>query len=265
MVRNPATIQATWKARPDLQVVAGDFSDYASMVNAFSGCDTLLNIGSLGFGYGPDIVRAAEKAGVRRAVFISTTAIFTQLNAQTKAVRLAAEEAIRNSGLEWTIIRPTMIYGSERDRNIFRLLKLLSWSPVFPMLGDGEHLQQPIFVEDLARAIVDALESECTVNKAYNVAGKEPLTFNELVRQAAAALGRKVWLVHVPQALVLPALGMYNRLSRRPLLKVEQVLRLNEDKAFSYQEAARDFGFSARSFQEGVQEMVACLRRTRLL
>jgi len=245
--------------RPNVTIVRGDFSDRASMVEAFRGCHTLINVGSLGFGHGPDVVGAAEEAGIRRAVFVSTTAIFTNLEAKTKATRLAAEAAIRRSRLGWTILRPTMIYGTERDRNIYRMVRALKRIPVFPVFGDGTHLQQPIHVEDLAWAIVRAAGSDEVVGKAYNLAGQAPLTFNDLIRTVGRAMGRRVFIPHVPQALVLPLLDLYGKVSRRPILKVEQVLRLNEDKTFSYEDAARDFGFAPRSFDQGIKEMVAAL------
>ncbi|HMV30162.1 MAG TPA: NAD(P)H-binding protein, partial [Anaerolineales bacterium] len=101
--------------------VTGDLADAESFTAALRGVDALVNIASLGFGHAESIVRAAKEAGVKRGLFISTTAIFTQLNAGSKSIRLAAEEAIQASGLEYTILRPTMIYGSPRDRNMWRL------------------------------------------------------------------------------------------------------------------------------------------------
>jgi nucleoside-diphosphate-sugar epimerase len=259
MVRDTSHIGDVLR-RPNVTIVRGDFGDRSSMVEAFRGCHTLINVGSLGFGHGPDIVAAAKQAGIRRAVFVSTTAIFTKLDAKTKAIRMVAETAIQESGLAWTILRPTMIYGSERDRNIYRLVRVLTRIPVFPVFGDGTHLQQPIHVEDLAWAIVTVAQSDVAVGKAYNLAGKAPLSFNELIRTVGRVLGRRVFIPHVPQRVVLPMLELYGKISSRPILKVEQVLRLNEDKTFSYEDAARDFGFAPRSFEDGIKVMILSLR-----
>ncbi len=107
------------------------------------GADALVNIASLGFGHAGSVIQATKEAGIRRAIFISTTAIYTQLDAKSKSIRLAAEQAIQTSGLEYTILRPTMIYGSRRDRNMWRLIRFLRVSPVAPVFGDGNYLQQP--------------------------------------------------------------------------------------------------------------------------
>ena len=86
--------------------------------------------------------------------------------------RVAAELAIETSSLKYTILRPTMIYGSDRDRNMWRLIRFMRYSPIVPIFGDGTSLQQPIYVDDVAQAIVGCLGSDKTIGKSYNIAGK---------------------------------------------------------------------------------------------
>ena len=233
---------------PEVEVRVGDLGEPLPL----GGIDTLVYCASMGFGHVPRLVQQLEAAGVQRAVFIGSTAIFTRLPAASRAVRLEAERAVGSSRLAWTIVRPTMIYGTHRDRNISRLLRALSRWPVFPVCGDG--LWQPIYVEDLADAVLAALASPRTLGRAYNLAGATPLRFSHLVRTAARALGRNVVLVPVPLRLAVVAA----RLTR--VVSPEQVLRLAEDKAFDYSEATRDFSFSPRSFEEGVRLEVRQLR-----
>jgi nucleoside-diphosphate-sugar epimerase len=199
----------------------------------------------MGFGHVPRVVQQLQDAGIMRAVFVSTTAIFTRLPAASRALRVEAESSVRQSGLEWTILRPTMIYGTARDRNISRLLRFLKRVPVFPLCGNA--LWQPIYVEDLADAVVAALDSRHSIGQTYNLAGACPLRFADLVRTAAAAVSRHVWLAPVPlSAAVLAA-----RLTH--IVTPEQVRRLAEDKAFDYADATRDLGFRPRSFADGVR------------
>ena len=136
--------------------------------------------------------------GSQRAVFVSTTAIFTQLNARSKKVRLAAENAIETSGLKYTILRPTMIYGSPRDRNMWRLIRFMRYSPIIPIFGDGNYLQQPIYVGDVAQAIVSCLCNDQTIGKSYNIAGKHPLTYNQVIDTIARQMNKRVWKIHYP-------------------------------------------------------------------
>ena len=98
---------------------------------------------------------------------------------------------MRESGLRWTIVRPTMIYGSELDKNMRKLIRFLDLSPVFPVFGSGENLWQPVYYKDCAYGLLTALERSTAAGQSYDLPGAEPLTYNDLVRTAAAALGKK--------------------------------------------------------------------------
>ena len=237
----------------DIEWALGDVSDHRSLTSAMDGADALVNVASLGFGHADSIIRAAKDAGIKRAVFISTTAIFTQLNASSKKVRVAAELAVETSGLDYTILRPTMIYGEPRDRNMWRLIKFMHVSPIIPIFGDGKYLQQPIYVDDIAAAVLGCLKADITIGKSYNIAGKAPLTYNEVIDTLAKAMDKRVWKLHIPSKPVVSFLSLVEK-TRIPFpIKAEQVLRLNENKDFSYAEAQRDFGFSPLSFEEGIE------------
>lgn len=233
----------------------GDLDDPPSIDMAFQSrqADALVNLASLGFGHAPTIVAAAERAGLQRAVFVSTTALFTTLNPPSKAVRAEAERTIQESQLRWTIIRPTMIYGYRGDRNIARLLGALRRFPVMPLPGGGRRLQQPVHVDDLASAITAALARPSTSGQAYDVAGPEPLTFRQLVRESGEAVGRRPVLLPVPLRPTVAAVNLYERVSKRPRVRAEQLERLSEDKAFDIEPARTALTYQPRSFREGVR------------
>lgn len=236
----------------EVEWALGDLSHTDALSASMRGADALVNLASLGFGHADSILRAAKDAGIQRALFISTTAIFTQLNAKSKKVRVAAELAIETSGLKYTILRPTMIYGSPRDRNMWRLIRFMRYSPIVPVFGDGKYLQQPVHVDDVARAIVSCLANEKTIGKAYNIAGRHPLTYNEVIDTIARLMNKRVWKLHTPSKPAVSLLALLERMRIPFPIKAEQVLRLNENKDFSYAEAQRDFGFSPLSFEEGI-------------
>lgn len=235
--------------------IRGDLDQPSSLEKAFesSKADALVNLASLGFGHAPTIVEAAENLGVKRAVFISTTALFTRLNAPSKAIRMEAERTIQDSELQWTIIRPTMIYGHSGDRNIARLLDAVRRFPVMPLPGGGRRLQQPVHVDDVAGAISASLARPSTSGQAYNIAGPEPLTFRQLVRESADAVGRRPLLLPVPLRPIVTAVSLYERLSSQPRLRAEQLERLGENKAFDVEPARAALSYQPRSFREGLR------------
>jgi nucleoside-diphosphate-sugar epimerase len=241
------------RAQPDIEWTLGDVSDSQTLSASMQGTDALVNIASLGFGHADSIIRAAQTARIKRAIFVSTTAIFTQLNAKSKNVRLAAERAIETSGLEYTILRPTMIYGSPRDRNMWRLIRFMRYSPMIPIFGDGNYLQQPIYVGDVAQAILSCLCNDQTIGKSYNIAGKYPLTYNQVIDAIAGQMNKRIWKIHVPSAPVVSLLKFFERLHIPFPIKAEQVLRLNENKGFNYEEAQKDFGFNPLEFIDGIR------------
>lgn len=233
-------------------VALGDLDDRGSLVDAFMGHDTLLHVASMGFGQVPGIIAAARSAGVRRAVFVSTTAVLTALPVRSRPIRIAAESAVRESGLDWTIIRPTMIYGSGRDRNMSRLLRhLRAWRAV-PLLGGGTALQQPVHVDDVASTIVQAALRPAASRREYNVSGAEPLTLRELVLQAGRAVGVRPMMVPLPCMPVSWGLRVIEALGARLPIGSEQVLRVVEDKSFDHSAAASDLAFAPRRFAVGI-------------
>lgn len=239
----------------------GDLDDPASIDAAFllSEADVLVNLASLGFGHAPAIVSAAEEAGLRRAIFVSTTSIFTRLPTSSKPVRLAAERTVQSSALDWTILRPTMIYGAAGDRNMAQLLRGLRRLPALPLPGGGRGLQQPVHVDDLAEAIVTAIGVRESIGRAYDLAGPEALPLRVVIEQAARAVGRRPRLIGVPQWLAFSAVRLYESLVRNPRLSSEQVARLGEDKAFDIGPAQSDLGFSPRPFRDGIQAEAALI------
>lgn len=106
--------------------------------------------------------------------------------------------------------------------------------------------------ERLAWAVVSAYETDLSIKKSYNISGLKALTYNEVVDVTGKALGKKVFKIHVPMNLSYNLLKLYEKISSKPKLKAEQVLRLNENKDFSHEEAARDFGYKSMSFHEGI-------------
>lgn len=237
----------------------GDLADPASLRTALDGADALLNIASLGFGHAPAIVQAAREARVPRAVFFSTTAVFTKLDARSKAVRLEAERLVSESGLAFTLLRPTMIYGTPRDRNIWRLIRLLRWAPAVPLVEGGRRLQQPVFVEDAARAAWAALDSRAAVGGAFDVPGAKALPFAEMVGIIARLLGRRVPVFSIPRNAALAAAAAARCLPFLPRISAEQILRLEEDKAFDPGPARKAFGYDPLDFEAGVRRELSWL------
>jgi nucleoside-diphosphate-sugar epimerase len=239
-----------------INTAIADLGDFDSLLKVLPGYKKIINIASIGFGNAPIIIKACETSEINRAVFVSTTAIFTTLAAQTKSVRQAAEKTIISSNLNYTILRPTMIYGTPDDRNMIKLLRLIQKSPIIPVLGTGEALQQPVHVRDVAWAICEVLDLSSTYKKEYNISGGQVLTFNEVIQIASEKLGKSPLLLHLPKNISIGMVQILNTLRVKSPVTVEQILRLNEPKAFDHDNAKKDFCYEPRDFERGIGEAV---------
>jgi uncharacterized protein YbjT (DUF2867 family) len=241
-----------------VEILRGDVAREEDLYRALRGADALLHVA--GIEYAHPVLRAAGRAGVERVLIVGSTSAHSAY-AFRSGPKLRMEELVRRSELAWTILRPSMIYGSERDRNVHRLLRFLDRSPVFPVFGPGTNLWQPVYHEDCARGVFEALRRPASVRHSYDLPGAEPLAYLDLVKTAAAALGRSPRIVRLPIEPVRLALAVGERL-RLPLpVDSEQVMRLREDKAYPYETARRDLDYAPRPFSEGVALEVARLRR----
>ena len=239
------------------EIFRGDAANEEDLLRALQGTDALLHVA--GIEYAQPVVEATRRAGVGRVVVVGSTSVHSSYEFRA-GPKLRMERVVRRSGLDWTIVRPSMIYGSERDKNVQRLLRFLGRSPVFPMFGPGTNLWQPVYHEDCARGVYEALVRLSAVGRSYDLPGGESLTYLDLVKTAAGALGKKPRIVRLPLEPVRLLLGAAEKL-RLPLpVGSEQVLRLREDKAYPYEEARRELGYAPRPFREGVALEVARLR-----
>jgi nucleoside-diphosphate-sugar epimerase len=246
-----------------LTVVFGDLRD-ATVGFFLSGCDAIMHIAHQKLC--PQVIAAATSSQVKRVFFVTTTGVFSSYNDLSRDY-IAIEEGIRKSDLSWTILRPTMIFGSERDSNLHKLLIYLNRRSFFPIFGDGRGLMQPVYVEDLAVGLLLALKQpEKTSMKEYNLPGRYPQSYNEIVESAATCMDRQARLLHIPRQLSLTLSSIAElALGSKSPIKTEQIRRLSEDKAYSWAAAKTDFSYEPRVFEVGLSKEIERLRHVGLL
>jgi len=155
------------------------------------------------------LVEAATAAGVRRFFHVSTiAATYPETDRYPYAQsKVRAEEVVRSSGLEWSILRPTIVLGKRAPA--WNSMRTLAGLPVVPCFGDGTARVQPVLAGDLADAIATWSATDEFVGQELDVGGPEVLTFEDLLRRVRAALGRgRGPLVHLPARLAIHALSL---------------------------------------------------------
>jgi uncharacterized protein YbjT (DUF2867 family) len=253
ITRDPALIPVT--VRRQMEIFRADLRQPAEAREAVRGAGAVVAMTHIRLA--PHIVQAMTAEGVRRGIFMSSTRRFTRFPEETARAVISGEEAVMQSGLDWTIIRASMIYGGKRDNNIEHLVNWLRRFPVHPLPAGGRMLWQPVFTWDVVAAIEAALERESAIGKAYTVAGPTPISYREMVQTILRLMGRRCLLVPVPLSLLrLAAIGL-GKIMARPPVRMDQIQRLLEDKTFDISEAVRDLDFHPVPFEEGIRRKLA--------
>ena len=208
-----------------------DFDDTEQLTKSLEGADTLYNTFWIRFARGlvnhelavrnsRILIDAAVAAGVRRIVHISITNPSVDSTLPYFRGKAQVEGYIRQSGLTWSIIRPTVIYGRE-DILINNIAWFLRRFPLFPIAGRGNYLLQPVFVDDLAEIAVDSASAEGSIT--IDAVGPETFTFEELVRLIRQTTGGHARLLHLPPSLVYSAAQLMSVALRDVVLTREEI------------------------------------------
>jgi NADH dehydrogenase len=197
------------------------------------------------------LVAAAREARVRRLVVMSGLGTRPARAGTYMATRWGLEEAVRRSGIPSVILQPSVLFGAGAEF-VAALARLVRRSPVVPVLGPPGLRFQPLWVEDLARCVVQAMEDETVTGRAVALGGAEHVTMRRILETIGEALGSRRLLVPLPLGIArLQAAAMAAVLPRPPLTPAALELFAFEN-ATDLGAVERAFGFRPRGFREHV-------------
>lgn len=250
--------------RQGVEVFPGDVLHREEVARAAAGCEAVVHLVGIirefpGRGVTfekahvqatENVVAAARDAGVKRFLHMSALGARPAPADPYHVTNFRAEELVQQSGMPYTIFRPSVIYGPEdQSLNLFaRQIKALR---LVPVIGDGLYQMQPVPVAAVAAAFALALELPHTENRVYEVGGPEPLAFNAIIDTLAAVLGRKVLKVHILVWSLRLLTGMFGRFPWFPLT-TGQIRMLLEGSTCDPTAFYRDFGLEAVALREGL-------------
>ena len=200
-----------------------------------------------------------EKFGARRMIAVSSTSLFTKndsANDAEKATALKLSDAenqlklwAESASVDWLVLRPTMIYGLGRDKNVSEMMRLIRRLGFFPLLGQARGLRQPVHAEDVAFACLAALSATGIANRAYNLSGGETLSYQDMVGRLFSALGRRPGYIRIPLWFFSAAVAVMRRIPRYRDWTMQMAERMNTDLVFDHSEAVRDLNYAPRPFR----------------
>jgi NADH dehydrogenase len=222
-----------WPDDTGVEVVPGDVRDRSSLDGPMTGVMCVVaavqfpghpvEVAAQGLTYDEydrkgteNLVHAAHDAGVSRFVYVSGAGAGEGRREEWFIAKDRAEDAVRASGIEWVIVRPSWMYGPG-DRALNKFAAIARYSPVVPLTSMGNNTVQPVHVDDVADVIARAVDKPETTCQIIGVAGPETLTMREIVRTLLAALGKKRLILPAPPALVKIGAALLYRLPGRIL------------------------------------------------
>jgi uncharacterized protein YbjT (DUF2867 family) len=201
-----------------------------------------------------NLIQAAKKAGVKRVIEIGGLGTRPDKPGSYMQGRYLAEKMLKESGLDWTIIQPSVLFGKNAPF-IKGLVDLIRTSPVVPLIGGGKIMFQPIYVEDVVTVIIKVLEDPVsTANKTYTIGGPAYYSFTQIIDALLQATHKQRIKVPAPTSLVgVGAAVMEAVLPKPPLTKAAMAL-FTFDNTTDLRSVERDFGFTPTSFTTYLKE-----------
>jgi len=242
----------------NVELVYGDIQDEEAFKKALTDVRTVIHI--VNIKYSPMVMRISQEMGVEKIIFIHTTGMYSKYRAYAQEYKRIEEEIIAKCSTNYVILRPTMIYGTTLDHNMHKLINYIANHRVFPVFGRGNGLMQPVHARDLAKAIVHSLNNPLAVKKAYNISGGSVLSYRQILNLIAKRVNPNIRFIYLPYGLSILMGVIYNTalriIGRKPAISIEQIRRLNENKSYSHEDAARDLGYAPVTFEQGIEEEI---------
>lgn len=204
----------------EVEIVQGDVTEPASLERAMDGVEAVVHLVAIaierpGMTYEKinyqgtlNVLDAAHKAGVRRFIHMGQLGSSPDVPYRFLKSKGMAQQAVEESDLDWTVLRPSVIFGpTDEFANV--LARLLRITPIlFPVPGDGQARFQPIYAGDVAEVCARCLEDDSTIRRIYELGGPEVLTYDEMLKRIMETIGARQLTMHVPVPALRPVVKL---------------------------------------------------------
>lgn len=247
--------------------VTGDIVSGEGCYEALRGTDCVVHMAAVTHSNNPiehfevnaegmrNLMEACEKNAVEHFIFISTRAIEPAGGTYSRS-KLEAEKAMAGSYLNWTILRPSEVYGENTDDFITKLIRFIKSYALVPMPGGGTGKVAPLFINDFIRFVSDIIYDRRAYSKTYTLPGPREYTLVEFIDSIASFMGKgKPKKIKKPSEFFRSMLRVNALLGITGMLYRDQLDRLMVDKEKDFSLAKEDFGFDPIGLEEGLKEI----------
>lgn len=266
LVRRPAGTELAASG----EIVLGDLEEARTLGAAVAGVDAVVHLGAatsagridpeeahrVNVGGATALIAACRAASCRRVVVLSTQHVHLARCGVYGRTKRIADALFAGSGLEVTILRPSLVYGRGRRGVFVKLAGLVRKLPVIPVVGPGTWRLRPLFLGDLLAVILETLARPELGGRTYDVGGPEAVTYNAFLEAICAALRRPCRRVHVPIPASFAIAWALERLLRNPPLTVENVYGARLEAPCDLGALMRDFRPSLTPLSVGLDRVL---------
>jgi nucleoside-diphosphate-sugar epimerase len=196
------------------------------------------------------ILAEAAAAGVAHFIHVSSASVVYPKPTPYSISKRLAEKFVRNSGIPWTIVRPTLVYGRQGGQEFDMFLNYLKQFPVLPFIGNGHALKRPVFVDDVVDGLVKLACLKNGQGKVYNFSGPASISMIDFSRLCLVLLGKHGKpVIHLPVWLCLGLAGIMKRSMKDPPLNWSVIAGVTQDADIDPGDAIREIGYAPRGVE----------------
>lgn len=252
------------------ETVKGDVTDRESLRGKMDGCPTVVHLVGIIKEHGDttfdsvirqgtvNVLHEARAAGAKRFIFMSALGAHRDPNYGYHTAKYEAEEAVKASGIDYTIFRPSVIFG-EGDGFVSVLAGVVKSFPITPIAGTGKAKFQPVQVDDVADCFVKAVDDpERTSGQIFELGGAKPYSYDEMIDVIAAKLGKKRPRIHIPLPMMKTVVAISQPLPKalRPPVTGEQLKMLSLDNSTEHSATRELIGREPVALQNGIDYLL---------
>lgn len=259
-----------WKLAPEwneqVKLHPGDLFDTNSLTKAMRGCDAVVHLvgiirekASRGITFSrihvegtKNIVSVAKQAGITRFIHMSALGARAGASSPYHQTKYEAEQIVVNSGIPYTIFRPSVIFGPGDE--FVNMLADIVRLPVTPVIGNGSYWLQPVSRQTIAEIFSKALMLEPATNQIYEVGGPKQVSYVQILESIGKAIGkRQVRKVYIPLALMKPVINIMQGFSFFPITNTQLTMLLEGNICEDTERLYDTFATEKIPFQQGIE------------
>jgi NADH dehydrogenase len=261
LVRDPEKAARLPQPQGKVEYIPGDVVSGSGLGSGLNGCEAAIHLVGIILEKGRNtfaavhhvgtrnMVDATKRSGIGRFILMSAMGVRADGVAAYQTSKWKGEEEVRDSGIPYCILRPSLIFGPG-DGFVTQMMDMMRKAPVFrPVPGDGKPRYRPIHIDDVTVCFVRALTAAAATNQTISLGGADELSLNEMLAEIALCADVRKLAVHIPMPLMFAGAAVAQTLLPNPPITVGQLRMLREGSACDIGPMKRIFGIEPKGFR----------------